>query len=202
MKQTKKLVLATLLAAALMGFAGAGSAAATALYHGATKLGAGQVIDFSLAPGGSGLMVNTKGEQLDTCATTTIKLALTSAGSSTTTVKGEATELTQSNCNFPTKTIKMGSGEIHHIAGTTNGLVTAASSIEYTINTVLFGECIYGVTNGVSLGTLTGGNPPTFHSNAVVEKFSGSNFACPETGKWSGTYVGTEPAGDLHVEES
>ncbi len=202
MKRMKKLSLAVMAAAALMALGGAGTASATVLYNGATKLGVGSVIDFSLAPGGSGLMVDTKGTSLDTCKTTTIKLTLTSAGSSTTTTKGEISELTQSNCTIPTKTAKLGSGEIHHIAGTTNGVVTSSSEIAYTINTILFGECIYGVMAGTTLGTLTGGNPPTFHSNASVKKLSGSNAACPETGKWTGTYVGTEPAGDLHVEES
>jgi len=202
MKQMKKLGLAVTAAAALMALVGAGTASATALYNGSTKLGAGSVIDFSLASGGSGLMVNTENESMDTCTTTTIKITLTSAGSTTTTATGNVSELTQKNCSFPTTTATLGKGEIHHIAGTTNGVVTADASIELTINTIFFGECIYGVTAGTTLGVLTGGNPPTFHSNAVAEKFSGSNLACPATGKWSGTYVGTEPAGDLHVEES
>ena len=202
MKQIKMRGLAVMAAAALMTLVAASTASATALYNGATKLGVGSVIDFSLASGSSGLMINTEGESLDTCRTTTIKIALTSAGSSTATATGNVSELTQSNCTFPTTTAVLGKGEIHYIAGTTNGVVTSDAATEITINTIFFGECIYGVAAGKILGTLTGGNPPTFHSSAVAEKFSGSNFACPETGKWSGTYVGTEPAGDLHVAAS
>lgn len=202
MKQMKQLGLALLAATALMAVAGAGTASATAVYSGATKLGVGSVVDFSMKPGTSGLFSSTEGESLDTCQTTTIKMKVTQEGSSTSTTTGNVEELVQSSCTFPTTTVVKGKGEIHHIAGTTNATVTADASIAVTISTIFFGSCIYGVTSGTQIGTLTGGNPATFDANSVMEKMSGSNLACPATGKWTATYVNTEPSGDLHVEES
>jgi hypothetical protein len=71
-----------------------------------------------------------------------------------------------------------------------------------TIQSFFFGSCVYGVTAGTDLGTFTGGNPAQFTANAVLEKLSGSAFACPSTMLWTATYVSTSPAGDLHVEAS
>jgi len=201
-KKMKKLALALIAAAAVTACVGAGTASATAVYSGATKLGAGSLVDFSMKSGTSGEFVETVGELLDTCTTTTIKMKVTQAGSSTSTTTGNVEELQQSGCTFPTTTVVRGKGEIHHIAGTTNAIVTADAEIAVTINTVFFGTCSYGVTAGTQIGTLTGGNPATFDANSVMEKMSGSNFVCPATGIWTGTYVNTEPSGDLHVEES
>jgi hypothetical protein len=202
MNQVKKLLVAAVAATALLALVGTGTAAATAVYKGATKMGVGEKIDFSLKKETSGNFTETSGGTLDTCTGTTIKLSISQAGSSTTTTTGNVTELINTGCTFPTTAVILGKGEIHHISGTTNGILTADAEIGVTINTVFFGTCIYGVTAGTTLGTLTGGTPATFHANSVMKKLSGSAFACPETGKWTGTYVSTEPAGDLHVEAS
>lgn len=52
---------------------------------------------------------------------------------------------------------------------------------------MFFGTCIYGFTAGNAIGDITEGNPAVFHYNAVVEKFSGSAFACPSTERMTGT---------------
>lgn len=202
MEKLKKLGLAITAAAALMALAGAGTASATGVYSGSTKLGVGSIIDFSMKPGTTGRFTRTNGETLDECTSTTIKMKITQAGSSTTTTTGNVEELTQGGCTFPTTTVIKGKGEIHYIAGTNNGVLTSDAEIGVTMNTVLFGSCIYGVLAGTTLGTLTGGNPATFDANSVMIRLTGSNFACPETGLWTGTYVNTEPSGDLHVAES
>jgi hypothetical protein len=222
MKYMKMLGLFAMAAAALMAFAGAASA--TELYNGATTQKVGTVLDFSLKSGTSAILKETsppagEGGTLDTCTGSTVKGEITSAGSSTTTTTGvntfkekeivegkevvtTKTGITWSGCTFPTTTTIPGKLEIHHITGTTNGTLTADAEIGVTINTIFFGTCVYGVTAGTDLGTLTGGNPAHFTANAVAEKLSGSAFACPETSLWTGTYVSTSPAGDFHVEAS
>jgi len=189
-------------ALALLALVGASTAAATENYSGATTLGAGTVTDFSLKSGTSASLTETGGSTLDTCTTSTVKMKKTNAGSSTTTVTAETTELTWGSCTFPTKTVTLGKVETHHIAATTNGTATADAEIGVTINTVFFGSCVYGVSAGTDLGIGTGGNPATFHANAVAKKLTGSAFACPETAKFTATYTSTSPAGDLHTEAS
>jgi hypothetical protein len=219
MKYAKMLALAAVAAGALMAFIGAGTASATVLCSttvepcpAGQKWAANTVIDFSIPSGSSASLVDTTGEELDTCSTSTVEGKLTNAGSSTETATGELspkegslnnTGLTWGSCTFPTKTISAtGKLEIHKIAGTSNGTLTSDSTFEVTINTIFFGSCIYGVTAGTDLGDLTEGNPAVFHANAVAEKFSGSNLACPSTSRWTATYNLTSPATTLSVGNS
>lgn len=190
MKYVKILSLAAVAAMALMAFA-ASSASATALYSGSTKLGSGSTIDFSIPSGGSALLVDTTGEELDKCSSSTVQGKLSSAST------GSIEKLTWSSCTFPTSTVTLGKLEVTGGANT-EGTVKADAEIGVTINTIFFGSCVYGVTAGTSVGTIKG-NPASFTANAVAKKLSGSNFACPETAKWTGNYSATEPA-NLHVE--
>jgi hypothetical protein len=202
MKHLKSFGLAAIAASALMGLVSVGTASATVTYNGATALKVGTVTDYSLKTGTSASLVNTSGESLNTCTTSTLKKKITNAGSSTTTTTGEVTQLTWGSCTFPTATVILGKLETHHITGTTNGTLTSDAEIGVTINTVFFGSCVYGVKSGTDLGVGTGGNPSTFHVNTVAIKLSGSAFACPETTKFTATYTSTEPSGDIHVEAS
>ncbi len=213
MRYVKMLALAAVAAGALMAFIGAGTASATVLCSTtADPCPAGQswpantAIDFSIPSGASANLVDTTGEPLDTCTTSTVKGKITNAGSSSATTTGAVEELTWGSCTFPTKTLTLGNLEIHKVAGTSNGTLTADGTFEVTINTIFFGSCIYGVTSGVDLGELTEGiytkttGKPTdetavFHANAVAEKFSGSNLACPSTSRWTATYTLTSPEG-------
>ena len=190
MKYVKILSLAAVAAMALMAFA-ASSASATTLIGGSPEetLGKGAIIDFSATK--NAVLVDTAGEELDKCASSTVK------GELETGTTGKITELTWGSCTFPTKTLTLGKLEVVSTGGT-NGEVKADAPIEVTINTVFFGSCIYGVTGGTKVGTVAG-TPATFTANAVAEKFSGSNFACPETSKWTGAYAATSPA-NFHVE--
>ena len=200
MKYLKILGLAAVAAAALMAIGGASSASATVLCSTtADPCPAGQdwpvntTLDWSIPAGGSVLQTDTAGEPLNTCKESTVKWTITKTGSSTETVTGLDEETTFGACTFPTKTLKLANTEIHKIAGTSNGTVTADGVTEITINTLFFGSCVYGVPNGHSIGDITEGNPPTFHVNAITWKLAGSAIACPETDIWTATYTLTLP---------
>ena len=210
MKYIKMLALAAVATGALMAFIGAGTASATELCSTTTAAGvacpAGQKVTgnlfFSLT--GSALLKETSapegnGETLDTCKTGNVKGNITNGGSATTTVTGEITELTWGSCTFPTTTTLKGKLEVHKIAGTSNGTLTADTESRVTIQTFFFGSCVYTIPPGKSIGDLTEGNPAVFHANAVAHKATGSEFACPTTSVWTATYTLTEPKTTVSV---
>jgi hypothetical protein len=212
MKYVKMLALAAVAAGALMAFLGAGTASATVICSTtADPCPAGQAwpntspIDFSIPSGSSAILKDTSGNELDKCSGSTVNGEITNTGSATETVTGTIKELTWTNCLFPTKTVSTDNKlKVHKIAGTSNGTVTSDTQIEVTINTILFGSCIYGVPSTTDVGTITegSGTGATFHANAIASRF-GSNFACPSTSRWTGTYVLTSPSETtLSVSES
>lgn len=207
MKHLTALGLSIAAALAAMAFVGAGTASATVLCKTTTtpcgsRVVNGTVIDASLIKETSALLTETGGGTLDKCTGSTAKGKITQEGSSTTTTTGSIEQLTWSGCTFPTTTVTLGKVEAHHITGTDNGTLTADAEIGVTMNTVFFGSCVFGVKSGTDLGTGTGGNPEIVDVNATAVKLSGSAFACPETSKFTATYVNTEPGGTLHFEPS
>jgi len=203
MKYVKMLGLTAMAAMAVMAFVGAGTASATELYKGAETVKSGTTIDASLT--GSATLTTTDGTVLDTCKAGTVKGKITNAGSSTSTVTGSIEELHWTECTEPTVTLNKGGLEVHHIGGL-DGSVTAIPNphtgllSEVTVNTTIFGSCVFTIANGTSIGTLTGsttGNA-TFDINAVATRKSG---LCPVSAKWVGTYLVTEPK-PLHVTAS
>jgi len=206
MKYVKMLALAAVAVGALTAFLGAGTASASTICSttanpcpAAQVWPVGTVIDFSIPAGSNAVLKDTSNNELDKCTSSTVKGKITNAGSSTATVTGSVEELTWGGCTFTTNTVSKSNLEVHQIAGTSNGTVTSDGTFEVTINTGAFGSCIYGVASGVDLGTITEGksapNVPTatFEANAVATRF-GSNFLCPSTSRWTGTYVLTSPA--------
>jgi hypothetical protein len=149
----------------------------------------GTELDFSVSSGSSVQLTQTGGSALDKCTGSTAKGKL----ESTEPVTSPIESLSWSGCTFPTKTLTLGKLTIEHIPGTHNGTVKSDGITEVTVNTVLFGSCIYGVKVGDSLGDLTEGNPAVFHLSAVATKQSGSMLGCPETANLTGTYTLTEP---------
>jgi hypothetical protein len=201
MKYLKCLSL-SVVAAAAMGLVGSGVASATEVYRGASTLGPGNSLDFTLKPATTYNIVFTDGKSFNTCTTSTLKSKIASAGSSASTTTAEVTSYTSSFCTVPTTTLTNGKLEFHHIVGTTNATVIADTEISVTFSHILLGSCVYGAKPGMHLGVITGGSPATWHVNNVTVKLSGSPFSCPESTKWTATYVSTEPTGDLHFEAS
>jgi len=203
MKYVKILGLAALAAMAVMAFVGAGTASATELYSGATTLKAGTEIQATLS--GTALLQTTDGIELDTCTGGEVKGKTTNTGSSTETVKGNIEALTWTNCTEPTSTIAKGGLEIHWTSGL-NGTVTSIANpvtgevSEVTVNTTIFGSCIFTIATGSIIGTLTGSTTTnaTFDINAIATRKSG---LCPNSAKWNGTYKVTKPL-PLHVTTS
>jgi len=201
MKHIKTLGLTVASTVALMAFA-VSPASGTALYNGSTHLGTGSVIDFSIPAGGSAVLKDTSGNELEKCSTSTVKGEVTNAGGATATVRVNVVDWSFSICSFQFSTILKGAFEVHQIGAGTEGTVTALAEIGFTINTVLFGTCSYVFKPGVDLGVLktASSGAATFNMNAVATKSSGG-IACPETGKWAATYTGTDPT-NLRVESS
>jgi len=204
MKHVKMIGLAAMTAMALMAFIGASAASATELYSGATTLGVGTEINASLS--GTASLTTTEGTVLDTCTGGEVKGKTTTAGGAAATVKGDLSALTWTNCTEPTVTLALGGLEVHHTSGV-NGTVTSTTSSkgvtsEVTINTTIFGSCVFTIASGATIGTLTGttaaGSQATFDINAVATRKSG---LCPASAKWVGTYKVTKPV-PLHVTAS
>jgi len=212
MKHLKILALAAVATGALMAFIGAGTASATVICSTtADPCPAGQAwpngtaVDWSIPAGQSIGKVDTSGNTLNTCTGSTIKGKITDTGSATTTVTIVIEETTFTGCTFTTKTVSTGNKlKVHKIAGTSNGTVTSDSQIEVTINTGLFGSCIYGMATTQDIGTISEGisTNSTLTLNGVTTRL-GSNFACPATARSTATYVLTTPsATTLSVSES
>jgi hypothetical protein len=205
MKHLKMLALAAVAAGALTAFIGAGTASATVLCSTTAdpcptgqKWPVNTPIDFSIPSGGSAVLVDTLGEELDTCTKSTVKGKITNAGSSTATTTGPVEELLWGSCTFPTATVLKGSLEVHKISGTSNGTVTADGTFQITIDPIFVEPCVYQVTAGTPLGELTEGNPAVFHANAVLEKKVYIDDTCsifmPDTAIWTATYTQTSPS--------
>jgi|GEM_PF-1858114 len=202
MKYVKMLGLTVVAAATLTALIGVSTASAGDLCSqpenpcsAANKYPVGVVVEFTGKPTESAKLVTTDEKTtLDTCTGSTIKWKITNAGSSTTTVTGSVSTLDWSGCSFPTTTTQLSNLEGHTVGSGFNGTLTSDGEFRVTINTVLFGSCVYGVTAGTSLGTATGGKPGSFTANAVVKKLTGSEAACPETAKWTAGYGQTAPS--------
>ena len=196
MRYLKMLGAAAVVAAALTAFVGAGTASATALYSGATKLGAGTEIQATLS--GSATLTTTEGTVLHTCTGGEFKGKTTNAGGAAETVKGtvEKSGLTWTNCTVPTSTISGGEFEWHWLSALLHGTLTIRG-ITITIASPIFGTCTFG---GSDWGTVTGSTT----TNAVIDVNSvltRSSGLCPSTAKWVGTYKVTKPV-PFHVTAS
>ncbi|HEV2858726.1 MAG TPA: hypothetical protein VGW80_10025 [Solirubrobacterales bacterium] len=197
MKYLKILGLAAVAAAALMAFAG--SASATVLCNNNTsttactsKVTAGTAIKSELN-GGSATLETTGGTVLVTCTGSTVAGTVENAGGSAATVGGKITALTWSGCSKEVKTLVNGELEIHHIAGTDNGTLTAKNT-QVTVNGLFENEsCIYGAGTGTDLGTLVGGAPATLSISALVKRQTGSGALCPAETRWTASYKVTAP---------
>lgn len=205
MKYMKILGLAAVAAAALMAFVGASTASAAVLCSTTTTPCNSVVpnhtkIGFRLNEGAAAVLTNTAGEELDTCKKSTVTGELTNPGGESSSPTGPISTLDWEECTFTTTTVSGFSGKLEitgPVTGNSNGTIVSDAEIKVTITIPLFGSCVYGVKAGVSLGSLTEGNPPTFDPSAVAERLSGSSIPCPLTAFWrgeNGGYQMFEPA--------
>ena len=200
MKYLKMLGLAAVAAAALMAFVGASTASATVLCSTTTTpcnstLPLGTRIGFESESSSIVKETGANGSTLDTCERSIVTGELTSVGGASSNPRGPITTFDWEKCTWTTTTIALGKLEVTGpLTGTSNGTVKSDAEVKWTTSIPLFGSCVYGFIAGVSLGTLTEGNPATIDINAVITRLSGSAFACPQTANWSATYVAFEPA--------
>jgi hypothetical protein len=209
MKYVKILGLAAVAAMALMAFVAAGTASATVLCSTNTspcpagqKWPLGTGIEFTVTQNTTASWLETAGQSISTCTGGKLKGEITNAGSATEAVKIKVTEDTWNSCTFPTVPLELGSLEVTDITGTSNGTIKMSSGFKFTMNTVLFGSCVYGSGTGIELGTLTGGasKEAGIDVNAVLGQ--GTGICCPSA-KWSEHYTLTSPSGTaLYVKPS
>jgi len=212
MKYVKILGLVATAAMALMAFLAAGTASATVLCREAKTSGctndyaAKQRIVATTEQQTTGILETTGGAILDTCVGSEIKgeIGEKGTGGASAAVSGpldpivvdeggkETSGLEWGTCSRPTKTLKVGTFEVHHIAGTDNGTLTATGGIEVTIN-IIFGTCVFGTGEALDVGKITGGKPATINTEkAVIPKRSGSPV-CPTHALWDAQFTVTTP---------
>lgn len=197
MKHLKMLGFAALAAAALMAFAGAGSASAAVLCKTNTnpcssKWTKGTALEFSLKNGTSALWKTTENLSIKTCTGASLKGEMISEGSATEAVKIKVTEDSWTSCSVPTVTLELGELEITNISGTQNGTVTLKNA-KFTTNDAFFGDCSYGTgATGIDLGTLTasGIGDSVIDVNARLAPIGGA--CCPDV-VWLEEFTITKP---------
>jgi hypothetical protein len=194
MKHVSTFTLAAVAAAALMAFVGVGTASASKLCSTTTdpctSPWANQTMDFSQS--GSALLkeVGGEGRTIMTCSGATIKGTLTNGtAAATAKVAVEPKNLTWTGCETTTTTTAGGTLEIHNIAGTSNGTVTA-SGLKVTLLFYGFITCVMETGEGGHLGTLTEGKPAVLDVETVLKV---SGFGCPEKLEMKAAYKVTEP---------
>jgi hypothetical protein len=190
MKGLKALGLAAVAALALTAFLGASSASATVLCTTTTSpCGTGWHIDqIILSSTGSVSAHSTSGSLEATCKEMALTGNKVSTGSSTTTpIYSVATaKMLFGGCSQASETLGGGEIEIHQIAGTHNGTVTAFG---FKVTTAIAGiSCYFTFGTGAHFGVLTGGSPAILHMNAVADKTPPSSFLCPADTVWEGTF--------------
>lgn len=206
MKLVKMLALTVVAAGALIASIGASTASATVFCATtvetcpqAQRWAAGNVLDFALPAGTSASLVETgalEGEGVwNTCKESTVKYEIFSEGSSIATTEGWVTGLTWGKCSLSVETKLKGRFEVHRIAGTSNGTVTSSEPTRVAIDTVFFGDCVYTIAKGQSIGDITEGNPALLHLNSVMKIAEGNELVCPLSLVWTATYTLKSPVG-------
>jgi len=208
MKHLKILGLTAIAASALMAFAGTGTASASVVCSTTVspcpqaQRWPNSAVDFSSensAGTGAGKVVfeDPFGFVTNECEST-IQGTLTN-GSSTATTTLSGITWTWSNCIRVAKTINTGTLEIHNIAGTSNGTVTASGFTVTIVEPEIFGggevSCVYESGTGLDLGTLTEGNPATMDVSTTLTLDVGQPAECSSTKKWTAKYKATSPSG-------
>lgn len=199
MKHLKLFGLAAVAALAAIGIGGAGAASATVL----CKATESPCSESNLIKSGSEIHADLEGRSVfqltsgfifESCTGGTLIAAISGQGgaAATVTVAISTSSWTWSGCEAGGVSVtQAGELEIHHIAGTDNGTVTAKGfGFKFvTLNS----ECTYVPASPGELGLITGGAVPKLHINSVFVESKG-NLACFPSIVWKATYKITKPA--------
>lgn len=194
MRCIKMLGLAAIAAAALMAFAGAGSASATELTCNGVKCAAGSVIH-AATPAGTHTTFHPPIGTIR--CNSTFEGSVTDAGGPAVTSKYVFSLFIITPCTdgWFVKVIKLGTLEIHSTGG---GSATVTwIGAEITVQGAGF-HCIFSTGNGVDIGTLTtntaSGGSATLDIAAAIPRTGGtSGVFCGSTAQWTGSYKTTKP---------
>ena len=146
-----------------------------------------------LSQTGTSVLETTGGTTLVTCSGATLKAGVENAGGASSSVAGSVSSLGWSGCTNTVNTLKVGSFEIRHTAGTDNGIFVLKDT-EVTVNGIFGSSCNYGYGSAAGTeGALTGGSPATVQFEAVVPRISGG-FTCPADTVWKAEFEVEEPA--------
>ena len=199
MKYLKMLSLAVVGAAALMAFAGAGSASATVLCHKAEtpcsqKWSIGTEAEFIIRPETKAKWFSGINTLLE-CSSGDLKGTIKNAGNSSETVKLGINTFVWSSCSVGNSTLETGELEVHSISGSTNGTMTL-KGFTNRIESTQYGTCVYtsGAT-GMDLGTLIASKTgqAIIDIEVVLTKKEGS-ILCPTTIEWWEEWTQTKPS--------
>ncbi len=208
MKCFKILGLAAVTAVALTALVGAGTASAGGVFCDLTenkcptKWNVNQILDFKLEAGTMAELLTTENKTVNTCAASTLETELTANPDGETEATSRNAALTWGNgttfCEVETTSLELGKLKTANIAGTFNGTVRADALITFTVETAMFGNCVYGIEAGTHVGELkegkveAGSTSPTFKFNAVVTKRTSGEDPCvggPATMRLIASYV-------------
>jgi RHS repeat-associated protein len=184
-----KALVAMLPALLALSFAATDSASATVLCTNSNcgiVYPAGTKVSYTLKSGTS-VKFTFGGTAVVTCTGSTAS-GKTSAESGAT-ISSALESLTWTGCSQKTETLKNGSLSIAWTSGS-NGSVSSSGT---EVSSVVLGStCVYGTTEGTTLGPLVGSEEPVLTVAATIKKISGG-FICPATAGWDAEYVVTEP---------
>jgi len=199
MKHLKLVGLAAVAAMALIGIGGGGTASATVLCKATESPCSGlnlvnKEAEIHADLEGRSVFNLTLGYIFESCTGGTLKSHVINKGGATETVTTGTSwyEITWSGCEGGgVSATQTGELEIHHIAGTDNGTLTA-KGFEFKF-TSLGSECIYVPASPGHLGLVTGGAAPKIHINSVFVESKGNPSCIPDI-VWKATYKFTTPS--------
>lgn len=199
MKYVKILGLLAVAAAALMAFAGTASATTITSPTGTV-----------LNPGGTegDVTIHAESEESAVAGTNHVRLHngiasinCTSTAvftfehfSETGTPTGKIDSLTF-DCTHPwvVHVESLGSLELHHSSGYNGTLTASAGTTVTATHTTTGAKCTYQSTNGLHIGTITGGSPATLDISASIPRHGGSLLCGGANAAWTGAYKTTNP---------
>ena len=192
MKHLKMLGIVAAVAGALMALVGVGTASATVLYSGGTKLGAGTKIE---ATGTNSVLQ--AGFATFACGHSEADGKIESAGGASATVEGNINNLSFTECNITVDVLKKGKLVAHYTSGSDATVTSEGAEVTISWSGT---SCTYGTPLATNIGTLAVGSPAVMTASASLTKVAGG-FLCANPASWTAIYTVTTPS-SLEVKES